>query len=35
MTAEGQNPELKNRIDTLSRQYGIQTPYTSELDRSD
>ncbi len=33
MTAEGQTPALRAQIDELSRRYGIQTPYSSELEK--
>ena len=33
MTAESQTPGLLSQIESLSRQYGIQTPYSSEVEK--
>ena len=35
MTAEGQTPALRAEIDALSKKYGIQTPYSVELEKRD
>ncbi len=35
MTAEGQTPKLLAEVDALSREYGIQTPYSSEMEKVD
>lgn len=35
MTVEGQTPALRARIDELSRRYGIQTPYSADIESSD
>ncbi len=35
MTSEGETPALRAEVDTLSRKYGVDTPYSSEMERTD
>lgn len=35
MTEKGESPEIRAQISQLSRQYGIQTPYSVELETKD
>ncbi len=35
MTVEGQTPALRAEIDALSKKYGIQTPYSQDLEKKD